>query len=172
VVVHDSLSALSPGASTSDRQGVKTCSVTLPGLPAIVPAARRLVRGLMADTLRADDLELIASEMITWVILFNRVGGEGHEFTLTLHTAPDWARIELSDVGNVASHPRPDHGCPDTDRAHSIAIIDEFGDKWGHYGCATSYTNWWDWIEMSQTFWAEVNWHPSSLGPAPPGNLT
>ncbi len=33
-------------------------SVTFPGLPAIVPSARRFVRGILAGSPRADDMEL------------------------------------------------------------------------------------------------------------------
>ena len=38
-------------------------SVTFPGLPAIVPSARRFVRGILADSPRADDMELITAEL-------------------------------------------------------------------------------------------------------------
>jgi anti-sigma regulatory factor (Ser/Thr protein kinase) len=38
-------------------------SVTFPGLPAIVPSVRRFVRGILASSPRADDMELITAEL-------------------------------------------------------------------------------------------------------------
>jgi anti-sigma regulatory factor (Ser/Thr protein kinase) len=38
-------------------------SVTFPGLPAIVPSARRFVRGILAGTPRAEDMELFTAEL-------------------------------------------------------------------------------------------------------------
>ena len=38
-------------------------SVTFPGLPARVASARRLVRGVLAGSPRADDVVLIVSEL-------------------------------------------------------------------------------------------------------------
>ena len=82
-------------------------SVTYPGLPAIVPSARRFVRGLLAGTPRAGDMELIASELITNSIL-HTPAGEGGEFTVSVRTESGWARIEVSDAGTGQWHPRPD----------------------------------------------------------------
>jgi hypothetical protein len=59
---------------------VPVTSVTLPVLPAIVPAARRIVRAILDGAPRAYDAEVIASEMISGVIL-SPLGGK---FTLTL----------------------------------------------------------------------------------------
>ena len=39
-------------------------SVTFPGLPAIVPSARRFVRGILAGSPRTDDMELITAELV------------------------------------------------------------------------------------------------------------
>ena len=61
-------------------------SVTFPGLPAIVPSARRFVRGILDDSPRADDMELIAGELISNAILHSPAGEPGGEFTVTIRT--------------------------------------------------------------------------------------
>jgi len=38
-------------------------AVTFPGLPAIVPSVRKFVRGILADSPCAEDMELIAAEL-------------------------------------------------------------------------------------------------------------
>jgi len=47
-------------------------SVTFPGLPAIVPSARRFVRGILAGSPRADDMELITAELASNAIRHTR----------------------------------------------------------------------------------------------------
>ena len=66
-------------------------SVTFPGLAAIVPSARRFVRGVLADLLRADDMELIASELASNAIRHTPAGDPGGEFTVTIRTGTGWA---------------------------------------------------------------------------------
>ncbi len=82
-------------------------SVTFPGLPAIVPSARRFVRGILADSPRSGDIELVASELASNAIRHTPSGEPGGEFTITIRTGPGWARIEVSDVGTDEWHPQP-----------------------------------------------------------------
>jgi len=46
-------------------------AVTFPGLLAIVPSARRFVRGILAGSPRVDDIELIAAELASNAIRFS-----------------------------------------------------------------------------------------------------
>ena len=120
-------------------------SITYPGLPAIVPSARRFVRGVLAGSPRADDMELIASELITNSIL-HTPAGEGGEFTVCIRTGTGWARIEVSDTGTGQWHPRHDSR-PDDEYGRGLAIIAALADKFGH-----------DAAHSGQTLWAEINW--------------
>jgi anti-sigma regulatory factor (Ser/Thr protein kinase) len=120
-------------------------SVTFPGLPAIVPSARRFVRGLLAGSPRADDMELIASELITNSIL-HTPAGEGGEFTVSVRAETGWARIEVSDIGTGQWHPRPDSR-PEDEYGRGLAIVSALADKLGHDASADG-----------QTLWAEVFW--------------
>jgi anti-sigma regulatory factor (Ser/Thr protein kinase) len=61
-------------------------SVTFPGLPAIVPSARRFVRGILARSPRTDDMELITAELVSNAIRHTPSGRDGGEFTLTVRT--------------------------------------------------------------------------------------
>ena len=57
-------------------------SVTFPGLPAIVPSARRFVRGILVGSPRADDMELITAELASNAIRHTPSGQDGGEFTV------------------------------------------------------------------------------------------
>jgi anti-sigma regulatory factor (Ser/Thr protein kinase) len=122
-------------------------SVTFPGLAAIVPSARRLVRGVLADSPRADDMELIASELVSNAIRHTPAGHPGGEFTVTVRTGPDWARVEVSDTGSGEWHPDPDGGSLDDEYGRGLAIIAAVADKFGHTVDASG-----------QIVWAEVCW--------------
>ena len=106
-------------------------SITFPGLPAIVPSARRFVRGILADSPRADDMELIAAELASNAILTHTLSGSsGGEFTLTVRTAPGWARVEVSDSG-TGEWSAPRDGSADDQYGRGLAIIAAVADKLG-----------------------------------------
>lgn len=75
-------------------------SMTYPGRPASVRAARRLVRGVLAGSPLVDDLELIVSELATNAIRHTPSGWDGGMFTITIRYGPGMARIEVEDDGN------------------------------------------------------------------------
>jgi hypothetical protein len=117
-----------------------TFSVTLPGAPASVPMARRLLREAMSDCPRADDLTLAVTELTTNAVLHS-VSGHGGSFTVRLRTAPRWARLEVSDDGPAEGQPSASNGwglrivASVTDRASTVIQPD---------GCRTA--------------WCEVTW--------------
>ena len=121
-------------------------SVTFPGLPAIVPSARKFVSGILAGTPRADDMELIAAELASNAIRHSPAGQDGGEFTVTVRTGEGWARIEVSDTGTGQWYP-PQGGDPDAEYGRGLAIIAALADKFGHDASADG-----------QTVWAEVGW--------------
>lgn len=73
-------------------------TATLPGMPSSVPVARRLVRDAVPGCPRADDLVVAVSELVTNAIVHSR-SGRGGSFTMQVRTAPDWARVEITDEG-------------------------------------------------------------------------
>jgi anti-sigma regulatory factor (Ser/Thr protein kinase) len=121
-------------------------AVTFPGLPAIVPSARRFVRGILDDSPRCDDMELIAAELISNAILHSPSGGNGGEFTVTVRAGEGWARVEVFDTGTGEWHP-PEGEDLDAEYGRGLAIIAALADKFGHNVNANG-----------QTMWAEVSW--------------
>ena len=81
-------------------------SVTLPGTPASVPMARRLLREALADCPRADDLMLAVTELTTNAVVHS-ASGRGGSVTVRLRTAPRWARLEVTDFGPAEGQPPP-----------------------------------------------------------------
>lgn len=125
-------------------------AVTFPGLTSIVPSAWRFVRGILGGAPRADDLELIAAELISNAILHSPSGEDGGEFTVTVRIEDGWARVEVSDTGTGQWHP-PETEDPDAEYGRGLTIIAALADKFGH-----------DVTTGGQTVWAEVAW---TVGP-------
>ena len=121
-------------------------SVTFPGLPAIVPSARRFVRGVLVGSPYADDMELIAAELVGNAIRHTPSGQDGGEFTLTVRTGPGWARIEVSDAG-TGRWSGPRDASDDDEYGRGLAIVAALAHKLGH-----------DIHASGQTVWAEVAW--------------
>lgn len=124
--------------------------ITLPGLPAMVQAARRGVRALLEETdcARIDDAELIVSEFASNAVLHSRSAGVDGSFTVALEVKPGWVRLEVADAGPAAETGR---GHPDDEHRRGLLIVDAVADRWGHQrpsgGCAV--------------FWAELVWEES-----------
>jgi anti-sigma regulatory factor (Ser/Thr protein kinase) len=72
--------------------------ITLPGIAAAVPAARRFTAESLASCPRAGDLVLAVSELASNAIAHS-ASGEGGTFTVRVRTAPRWARVEVADAG-------------------------------------------------------------------------
>ena len=121
-------------------------SVTFPGIPAMVPSARRFVRGILDGCPRADDMELIASELTANAIRHTPSGEEGGEFTVTVRTAPGWARLEVADTGTGHWY-APDITDLDAEYGRGLAIVAAIADKLGH-----------DVRPSGQVMWAELTW--------------
>ena len=120
-------------------------AITFPGIIAIVPAARRFVRGILEGTPRCADLELIAAELISNAIRHSPAGRDGGEFTVAIRCTPGWARIEVSDPGTGQWHSL---GADDENEyGRGLAIVGALADKFGH-----------DAGTDGQTVWAEVTW--------------
>lgn len=128
-------------------KGSTAVSVTFPGSAAFVPSARRFVRGILTSCPRAEDLELIASEMMSNAIRHTPSGQPGGTFTLTVRTRAGWARVEVSGPGSGEWEHDRDSGCPDDEDGRGLAIINALADTFGHHGDANG-----------QTVWAQAEW--------------
>ena len=116
-------------------------AVTFPGLPAIVPSARRFVRGLLAGSPRGGDMELIASELVTNAILHTPSGDPDGQFTVRVLTGTGWARVEVSDTGTGHWHPG-EAVRSDDEYGRGLAIVASLADKFGHDASPEGQTLW------------------------------
>jgi anti-sigma regulatory factor (Ser/Thr protein kinase) len=123
-----------------------TVSITYPGLPVILPSARRLIRDILAASPRVGDIELIAAELMTNAIQHTTAGEPGGVFTLTIHTGSNWASIEVTDAGGASWQREPDSNV-DAEYGRGLMIIAELADRFGHDDDA-----------YGRTVWAEVSW--------------
>ena len=121
-------------------------SVTFPGVAAIVPAARRYVRGILADSPRVDDAELIAAELAANAIRHTPSGHAGGQFTVSILSKPGWARIEVADEGAGQWHPL--RGDTNDEYGRGLAIVAALAERLGHDLTTGG----------AQTVWAEITW--------------
>jgi hypothetical protein len=104
------------------------------------------VRGILADSPRAEDLELIAASLITCAIRHSPAGEEGGQFTVTIRTEEGCARLEVHYAGTGTRDTPPAVGMDAWSRL-GLAILDALASTFGHYGDAAD-----------QTMWAELTW--------------
>src|SRR5579859_8060450 len=126
--------------------------ITLPGLPAMVQAARRGVCALLEETgcPRIEDAALVVSELASNAVLHSRSAGPDGSFTVTLQVKPGWLRLEVSDAGPAASARTVAAGEEDEHR-RGLLIVDAVADRWGHTRPS----------EDRALFWAELGWEES-----------
>jgi Histidine kinase-like ATPase domain len=113
---------------------------TLPGLSASVPAVRSLVRAALPGCPRADDLALAVTELAANAVTHSAARHTG-TYTLTIRTAPRWARIEITDPGPALQPSPPGNGWGQPIIA---AVTDRHGTCQGP--------------GPARTTWAEVTW--------------
>jgi anti-sigma regulatory factor (Ser/Thr protein kinase) len=128
--------------------------ISVPGVPATVAVARRLVRAALAGSPRCDDIELVTSELLTNAICHSGSGEEGSPVTIRIRAEDGWVRIEVTDRGN-ASWAEPTGAGEDEERGRGLAIVHTLADKAGHEPAAGG-----------QVSWAEIHWDagPALLG--------
>lgn len=132
-------------------------SRTYPGLPAMVPATRAFVRGLFANTPRANDAELIIAELAANALEHTLSGASGGSFTVSVVVEPGWGRIAVSDsgvepavqpaaqgTGSWSSATNPE---PLAEDGRGLMMVEAVADKVGH-----------DAAERGNTIWAELTW--------------
>jgi anti-sigma regulatory factor (Ser/Thr protein kinase) len=117
-----------------------TSKISLPGSPASVPVARRLVRDTLGSCPRADDLALAVTELASNAVTWSASGEDG-TFTVAVRSAPRWARVEVTDPGPARRPTAQGNGWG----LHIVAAItDRAGTTHGP--------------GLTRTTWAEVTW--------------
>jgi anti-sigma regulatory factor (Ser/Thr protein kinase) len=119
-------------------------SATYPGVPASVAEVRRFVRAALADSPRADDLALVASELATNAIRHSPSGQAGGTFAVTVRQAPGCARLEITDPGGGPWR-LPRRGAELAEHGRGLVIVAALADAFG--GAA---------VPAGRVMWAEV----------------
>jgi anti-sigma regulatory factor (Ser/Thr protein kinase) len=115
-------------------------TATLPGTPASVPVARRLVRETLAGCPRAGDLMLAVTELAANAVSHS-ASGQGGSFAVRLRTGPGWARVEITDEG-------PAQGLREVSNGWGLSIV----------AGVTDQTDSIIQPDGRRTAWAEVTW--------------
>jgi anti-sigma regulatory factor (Ser/Thr protein kinase) len=145
----DAPSAVRPAEGDADDRGTLDWRISVPGVPAIVAIARRLVRAALWDSRRLDDIELVASELVTNAIRHTPSGRTGSLLTLRIRGTAGWARIEVNDLGS-GSWAEPSSVGEDGECGRGLVIVNALADLAGHEPAADG-----------QVSWAEIHWDVS-----------
>lgn len=126
-------------------------SITLPGVPAMVPVARLFVRAFLAGNPLAGSAELITSEYATNAIR-HTAAGEGGAIGVAVSAEPGVVRIEVTDhapLEAVRAWPAPPGPVPqvtqpgeEDESGRGLLLVDAIADRWGHDGVAGHRTAW------------------------------
>ncbi len=116
-----------------------------PGRPETVGAARAMVREALGDNPKTDDVEMIASELVTNAILHSRSGRGGHVW-VEVRRRRDWIRVAVTDDGAQESSFNLRSADEMEDFGRGLAIVNALADSWG----ARSE------VDNCHTVWAEL----------------
>jgi anti-sigma regulatory factor (Ser/Thr protein kinase) len=124
--------------------------VSVPGVPAIVAVARQLVRAALEHSPRADDLELVTSELVTNAICHTPSGEAGRMLTVRIQSTSGWARIEVRDLGSASWREPPATAtgtAAEDECGRGLVIVGTLADRAGHEP-----------VDGGQISWAEIRW--------------
>lgn len=140
-------------------------SLTYPGIPESVPEVRHMMRAILAHSPRADDIELIAAELVTNAIRHTPSGQEGRAFTITVTQEPGRARLEVADLGTAPWRPAHPNADRMAEHGRGLEIVAALADSAGH-GLSDGH---------NRFSWATLSWLKPDLpgsSAAPPGDLS
>jgi anti-sigma regulatory factor (Ser/Thr protein kinase) len=129
--------------------------ITVPGVPALVTVARRLVRSALDGCPRRDDVELVTSELVTNAIRHTPSGAAGSVVTLRIRAAAGRARVEVTDQGDPSWTAPPSAG-DDDEYGRGLTLVHLLADRAGHEPAPGG-----------QVCWAEIRWD----APRDPGSV-
>jgi anti-sigma regulatory factor (Ser/Thr protein kinase) len=132
------------GAGSRQRTAILG-SLTIPGRPEEVAAARAFVTGILppGDKGVAVDPEaatLLTSELVTNAILHTRSGAPGGSVTIVVVDVPDGVLVEVIDDGSPGS-PVVKGDLLATD-GHGLFLVQQLTAQWGYLRDAAGTTVW------------------------------
>jgi anti-sigma regulatory factor (Ser/Thr protein kinase) len=120
---------------------VVLASLTIPGQPGHVSAARSFVADVIGDDSAADVAVLLASETVTNAVLHSNSRRPGGTVTVTVLGTGGGVRIEVADNGSELSIPVVrGEGC--VTGGHGLLLVQTLADQWGYVRDDTGTTVW------------------------------
>jgi anti-sigma regulatory factor (Ser/Thr protein kinase) len=121
--------------------------ISVPGVATMVGTARRLARAALNGSPRADDLELIISELVTNAIRHTPSGCAGASVSLRVIATAGWARVEVRDLGDDASWSGRTERPEEAECGRGLVIVNALADRAGREA-----------VTGGQLVWAELRW--------------
>jgi anti-sigma regulatory factor (Ser/Thr protein kinase) len=119
-------------------------SLTIPGQPEQVGAARLFVTRCLGGHPACDVLVLLASETVTNAVLHSDSRHPGGTVTVTVLEAAGGVRIEVADAGSELNLPQvKGNGC--VTGGHGLFLVQALADEWGYVRAGPGTTVWF-WI--------------------------
>jgi len=123
-------------------------SLTIPGLPEQVAAARAFVaRTLGDDYPPTDTAVLLTSELVTNSLQHSHSGRDGGTITVTVITIPNGIRVEVLDEGGATTPAvRPERSeAPDlADGGRGLQLVELLSDRWNCWRDADGTVTWFE----------------------------
>jgi anti-sigma regulatory factor (Ser/Thr protein kinase) len=123
---------------TATAAGTRRYTETYPADPAQVRQARAALTALLRDCPIADDVVLVASELVTNSVRHS-LSRDGGEFTLRAEVGAGFVRMEVADAGGPWGG-----GSGDDGRPHGFDVVDAIAGprNWGVDGDAGGRVAW------------------------------
>ena len=133
-------------------QAVLLGSLTIPGQPACLHAAREFVaRALGPDDACLDTAALLTSELVTNSMLHSESGRPGGTVTITLISVPDGIRVEVIDDGseNEPAVRLSQAESPELiETGRGLQLVEFLSANWGYYRDTAGTVTWFELAEQ------------------------
>jgi anti-sigma regulatory factor (Ser/Thr protein kinase) len=130
------------------NQAVLLGSLTIPGEPAYLREARKLVARTLADgNADVDTAVLLTSELVTNSMQHSRSGRPGGTVTITVIAAPDGVRVEVIDDGGMTV-PAVTVGQPGDpgfgEGGRGLRLVEVLSARWDYYSDPAGTATWFE----------------------------
>jgi serine/threonine-protein kinase RsbW len=133
-------------------QAVLLGSLTIPGQPACLHAAREFIaRALGPGDARLDTAVLLTSELATNSIKHSESGSSGGTVTITLISVPDGIRVEVIDDGseNEPAVRLSQAESPELiETGRGLQLVEFLSANWGYYRDTAGTVTWFELAEQ------------------------
>jgi anti-sigma regulatory factor (Ser/Thr protein kinase) len=133
-------------------QAVLLGSLTIPGQPACLHAAREFIaRALHSDDARLDTAVLLTSELVTNSVKHSESRRSGGTVTITLISVPDGIRVEVIDDGSeneLAVHLSRVESPEPIESGRGLQLVEFLSANWGYYRDAAGTVTWFELTEQ------------------------